>query len=73
MAMIGYEHGCEQRIGSSRLVTYKLSEEERHRILLTNNQAEYASLTPDQIVPWLLIHQLYIGSENSFCVHQVHS
>ncbi|WP_409995711.1 DDE-type integrase/transposase/recombinase [Cyanobium sp. HWJ4-Hawea] len=43
-----------------------MSEEERQRILLTCNQAEYASLPPGQIVPALADQGLYIGSESSF-------
>jgi hypothetical protein len=36
----------DRRKGSPRLVLHKLSEEERQLILLTCNQAEYASLPP---------------------------
>ncbi len=41
--MAGNGVGHDRRKGSQRLVSYWLSEEERHRILLTCNQAEYAS------------------------------
>ena len=59
-------NGVDRRKGSHRLVSHKLSEEERQRILLTCNQAEYASLPPGQIVPALADQGLYIGSESSF-------
>ena len=42
------------------------SSQEGQRILLTCNQAEYASLLPSQIVPALDDQWLYIGSESSF-------
>ena len=58
--------GVDRRKGSDRLVGHRLSEEERQRILLTCNQAEYASLPPGQIVPALADQGLYIGSESSF-------
>ena len=64
--MIGDGDGHDRRKGSPCLVTHKLSEEERQRILLTFNQAEYASLPPGQIVPALADQGLYIGSESSF-------
>ena len=64
--MIGDGDGHDRRKGSPRLVSHKLSEEERQRILLTCNQAEYASLPPGQIVPALADQGLYIGSESSF-------
>jgi hypothetical protein len=65
-ALIGDGGGHDRREGSPRLVSHKLSEEERQRILLTCNQAEYASLPPGQIVPALADQGLYIGSESSF-------
>jgi transposase-like protein len=49
--------GEDRRKGSSRLVSHRLSEEERQRILLTCNQPEYASLPPGQIVPALVPRQ----------------
>jgi transposase len=66
--------GEDLRKGSSRLVSHRLSEEERQRILLTCNQPEYASLPPGQIVPALADQGLYnsfgedcvYGSESSF-------
>jgi putative transposase len=65
-ALIG--DGCchDRRKGSPCLITPMLTEEERQRILLTCNQAEYASLPPGQIVPALADQGLYIGSESSF-------
>ena len=58
--------GVDRRKGSSRLVSHRLTEEERVRILLTCNQAEFAALPPGQIVPILADQGLYIGSERSF-------
>jgi putative transposase len=51
--LIGDGDGHDRRKGSPRLMWHKLSEEERQRILLTCNQAEYASLPQDQLVPVL--------------------
>ncbi len=65
-ALIGDGGGHDRRKGSHRLVSHKLSEEERQRILLTCNQAEYASLPPGQIVPALADEGIYNGSESSF-------
>jgi hypothetical protein len=64
--LIGDGGGHDRRKGSPHLVTHKLSEEERQRILLTCNQAEYASLPPGQIVPALADQGLYVGSESRF-------
>jgi len=58
--------GEDRRKGSPRLVSHRLSEEERQRILLICNQPEYASLPPGQIVPALADQGLYVGSESSF-------
>lgn len=58
--------GEDGRKGSSRQVAHRLSEEERQRILLTCNEAKYASLPPGQIVPDLADQGIYIGSERSF-------
>ena len=44
----------------------KLTEFERARILAVCNQAEYASLSPSQIVPKLADQGEYIASESSF-------
>jgi hypothetical protein len=41
------------------LVSHRLSEEERQRILLTCNQPEFAALPPGQIVPILADPGLY--------------
>jgi putative transposase len=54
--------GHDRCKGSPRLVWHRLSEEERQRILLTCNQAEYASLPPSQIAPALADQGLYFGS-----------
>ena len=64
--LIGDGGGHDRRKGSHRLVSHKLSEEERQRILLTCNQPEYASLPPGQIVPALADQGIFIGSESSF-------
>ena len=48
------------------MVSHRLIEEERRRILLTCNQPEYAALPPGQIVSVLADKCLYIGSERSF-------
>jgi transposase len=58
--------GLDRRKGSHRLVSHRLSDEERQRILLTCNQPEFAALPPGQIVPALADQGLYIGSERSF-------
>jgi transposase InsO family protein len=58
--------GQDRRQGSHRLVSHRLSDEERQRILLTCNQPEFAALPPGQIVPVLADRGLYIGSERSF-------
>ena len=65
-ACLGDGGGHDRRQGSPRLVSHRLSEEERQRILLTCNQTEYASLPPGQIVPALADQGLYVGSESSF-------
>ena len=62
----GVGDGSDRRKGSHRLVSHRLSEEERQRILLTCNQPEFAALPPGQIVPILADRGLYIGSERSF-------
>jgi transposase InsO family protein len=58
--------GLDRRKGSHRLVSHRLTEEERQRILLTCNQPEFAAMPPGQIVPILADRGLYIGSERSF-------
>ncbi len=58
--------GHDRRKGAARLVSHRLSEEERQRILLTCNQPQYAALPPGQIVPALADQGLYVGSESSF-------
>lgn len=65
-ALIGDGGGYDCRKGSPCLVLLRLSEEERQRIPLTCNQAEYASLPPGQIVPAPADQGLYIGSEIGF-------
>ncbi|EAQ69013.1 transposase, partial [Synechococcus sp. RS9917] len=65
-ALTGDDGGHDRRKGSPRLVSHRLSEEERQRILLTCNQPQYAALPPGQIVPALADQGLYIGSESSF-------
>jgi len=58
--------GLDRRKGSPRLVSHRLTQEERQRILLTCHQPEFAALPPGQIVPVLADRGLYIGSERSF-------
>ena len=66
--------GLDGRKGSPRQVYHRLTDEERHRILLTCNQPEFAALRPGQIVPVLADRGLYnsfgedcvYGSERSF-------
>ena len=66
--------GLDGRKGSYRLVSHRLTDEERQRILLTCNQPEFAALPPGQIVPILADRGLYnsfgedfvYGSERSF-------
>jgi len=58
--------GTDQRKGSYRNVSHRLSDEERQRILLTCNEPEFAALPPGQIVPVLADRGLFIGSERSF-------
>jgi len=65
-ACLGNGGGHNRRKGSHRLVTHRLSEEERQRILITCNQKDHASLPPGQIVRALAEQGLYIGSERSF-------
>jgi transposase InsO family protein len=63
---VGDGEGIDRRKGSPRLVSHRLTEEERQRILLTCNQPEFAPLPPGQIVPALADRGVYIGSERSF-------
>lgn len=58
--------GLDGRKGSPRLVSHRLTDEERQRILLTCNEPEFAALPPGQIVPILADRGVYIGSERSF-------
>ena len=58
--------GLDGRKGSHRLVSHRLTDEERQRILLTCNQPEFAALPPGLIVPILADRGLYIGPERSF-------
>jgi putative transposase len=71
----GVGDGLDRRKGSHRVVSHRLSDEERQRILLTCNQPEFSALPPGQIVshrevrspnPILADRGLYIGSERSF-------
>ena len=62
----GNGDGLDGRKGSHRLVSHRLSDEERQRILLTCSEPEFAALPPGQIVPVLADRGLYIGSERSF-------
>jgi len=62
----GYGDGLDGRKGSHRLVSHRLTEEERQRILLTCKEPEFAGLPPGQVVPVLADRGIYIGSERSF-------
>ena len=62
----GVGDGLDRSKSSHRLVSHRLSDEERQRILLTCNEPEFAALPPGQIVPILADRGLYIGSERSF-------
>ena len=62
----GDGNGLDRRKGSQRLVSHRLTDEERQRILLTCNKPEFAALPPGQIVPILADRGLYVGSESSF-------
>ena len=63
---VGDGDGLDGRRGSHRLVSHRLSDEERQRILLTCNELEFAALPPGHIVPVLADRGSYIGSERSF-------
>ena len=58
--------GLDGRKGSLRLVSHRLTEEERQRILEIRNQKDFAALPAGQIVPILADQGLYVGSERSF-------
>ena len=66
MAFAGDRDSHDRRKGAPRLVSHRLSEEERQRIVLTCNQAEYASLPPGQIVPALADQGLYNSCGEDF-------
>jgi len=61
----GDEDGLDRRKGSQRLISLRLTDEERQRILLTCNGPEFAALPPGQFVPILADRGPYIGSERS--------
>lgn len=70
----GAGDGVDRRNSSHRLVSRRLTDEERQRILLTCNQPEFAALPPGQVVPAIADRGLYnsfgedffYGSESSF-------
>jgi len=71
----GVGDGSDGRKGSHRVVSHRLSDEERQRILLTCNQPEFAALPPGQIVSHREVRSpnsiladlgLYLGSARSF-------
>ncbi len=66
LLIAGDGDGLDGRKGSHRLVSHRLTDEERQRILLTCNQPEFRELPTGQIVPILADRGLYIGSERSF-------
>lgn len=55
----------DQRMGSSRHVVHRFSEEERQLVLSTVNDPRFADLTPSQIVATLAEEGVYIGSEST--------
>ena len=58
---------ADQRLGASRRTPgNKLSETERLRILDVCNSPEFASLSPNIIVPTLADRGVYIASESTF-------
>ncbi len=56
---------CDQRMGSSRYVMHRFSEEERQQVLSTVNDPRFADLTPGQIVAILAEEGVYVGSEST--------
>ncbi|WP_254940905.1 helix-turn-helix domain-containing protein [Cyanobium sp. Morenito 9A2] len=54
-----------RRKGSHRLISHRPTDEERHRILPTCDQPEFAALPPGQIMAALATRGVYIGSERS--------
>ena len=56
----------DRRKGSQRHVAYRLSDEDRQRILLTCNKPVFAALPLGQIVPVLAYRGLFFGPERSF-------
>jgi putative transposase len=70
-------NGIDQRKGSVRHVSHRLTAEEQNQILELCNSHEYASLPPTQIVPRLADKGIYLASESTFYrllhgVRQVH-
>jgi len=70
----GVGDGLDRRKGSHRMVSHRLSDEERQWVLFTCKQPEFAALPPGQIVPILADRGLFnsygeacgYGSERSF-------
>ena len=51
---------------SKRQVANKLTDKERDQILKICNQGQFASMSPNQIVPALADQGVYVASESSF-------
>jgi len=57
--------GDDQRRGPATTPHNKLSEEEEAEVLRVATSADFADLSPNQIVPLLATHGTYIGSEST--------
>ena len=62
----GVKADGRQAAADQRAPANKLSEQERHQILMIANRPEYARMPPSQIVPALADQGCYISSESSF-------
>lgn len=62
----GVVSGDERASAVRPMPANKLSNEERHKIIDLCNEPEFASLTPNQIVPTLADMGVYLASESSF-------
>ncbi|MFO8237511.1 MAG: hypothetical protein R6U00_04490 [Prochlorococcaceae cyanobacterium] len=55
----------DQRMGSSRHVMHRFTEEERQQVLSSVNDPRFADLTPNQIVAILAEEGIYVGFEST--------
>jgi putative transposase len=60
------EGQCDKRESAPRVVSNKLTEEQRNMVLTTANSATYQHLPPSKIVPLLADMGQYIASESTF-------